>query len=124
MEKLGGYYNSDLNRFIGEKLPKIMTSIDLDLFQLKKKKKIIRFAEYKHENEKLGHQQKKALEQLGKIAKNINENTNLFDGWKVSVVLIRGNFPFNVIKVYSFIDGNECIITDENKIKSYLTIEN
>ena len=36
MEKLGNYFNSELNEYIGKNLPRIMTSIDLDLLQVKK----------------------------------------------------------------------------------------
>jgi len=123
MEKLGNYYNSDLNKHIGETLPKIMTSIDLDLLQVKQSRKIIRLAEYKHNNEKIGYQQNKAFEILGKIAKQINTNSNLFDGWKMQVCLIRGDKPYNKIQVKDYILNKNYIINDKNKIDKFLCVD-
>ena len=123
MQKLGNYYNSELNQFIGENLPKIMTSIDLDLFQVKTARKIIRFAEYKHDKESLKNQQEKALKQLAIIAKVINSNSEMFDGWTIQVVLIRGNKPFSKIMVHDFLTSKDFIFDNEKDINTFLTLE-
>ena len=123
MEKLGNYYNSDLNKHIGETLPKIMTSIDLDLLQVKQSRKIIRLAEYKHTNEKIGYQQNKTFEILGKIAKEINKNSDLFDGWKMQVCLIRGDEPYNKIKIKDYILNKDYIFENKEQIAKFLCVE-
>lgn len=123
MEKLGNYFNSELNRYIGTQLPKIMTSIDLDLLQVKASRKIVRLAEYKHKNEKLGLQQDKALKRLGKFASVINKNPILFDDWQVQVVLIRGNEPYDNISVYCYIKDKTYYLKDKKTIDKFLTLE-
>lgn len=122
MGKLNGYYNSELNQYIGESLPKIMTSIDLDLFQVKLSKKIIRFAEYKHLKEGTGYQQQKSLSILSVIAKKINENKNLFDGWTMEVNIIRGNHPFDYIEVEDLVYNKKQKIDNKKQIDDYLTL--
>lgn len=123
MEKLGNYFNSELNRYIGTKLPKIMTSIDLDLLQVKASRKIVRLAEYKHDKEGVGDQQDKALKRLGKLALVINKNPELFEGWSVQVVLIRGNEPYDNISVYCYVTDKTYYLKDKNKINKFLTLE-
>lgn len=123
MQKQGNYYNSDLNEFIGTQLPREMTSIDADLFQLKFKRKIIRIGEYKHEKEGLGVQQEKALKQLAKMAKVIKDNPDLFDGWNLQVVLVRGNKPFTNISVTDFITGNTYDLKTKEQIQAFLCVE-
>ena len=122
MEKLGNYFNSELNKYIGEELPKVMTSIDLDLFQIKIERKIIRFAEYKHDKEKIGFQQNKALQIVSKIAKQVNDNPIQFDGWKIQVLLIRGDYPYNSIEVYDFISNMTYQITEKGSINDFLCL--
>lgn len=123
MEKLGSYFNSELNKYIGENLPKIMTSIDVDLFQVKLSRKIIRFAEYKHMGEKTGVQQEKALKQLAKMADVINKNNELFEGWTMQVMIIRGNIPYDYIEITDLITGKFYKVSDKEKIDKFLTLE-
>lgn len=123
MEKLGNYFNSELNKYIGENLPKVMTSIDLDLFQVKVSRKIIRFAEYKHIKERIGYQQLKALQQLAKMAKTININKELFDGWTMQVMIIRGNVPYDYIEINDLITNKLYKISDKKIINKILTLE-
>jgi len=123
MEKQGNYFNSELNRYIGENLPKIMTSIDMDLFQVKISRKIIRFAEYKHLNEGVGKQQLKSLEILAKIAKVINANSHLFDNWKIQVMIIRGNKPYDYIEIKDLCDNCVYKVEDKKEINRFLTLE-
>jgi hypothetical protein len=123
MEKLGNYFNSELNRYIGTKLPRIMTSIDLDLLQVKASRKIVRLAEYKHDKESVGDQQDKALKILGKFASVINANPDLFEGWKVQVVLIRGNDPYDNISVYCYVTDKTYYLNDKKQINKFLTLE-
>ena len=123
MQKLGNYYNSELNEFIGENLPKIMTSIDLDLLQVKASRKIIRLAEYKHEKEGIGKQQLKAFQRLAKIAKVINKNSEMFENWTIQVCIIRGNKPYDKIKVHDLITNIEYTCKDQKKINDFLCLE-
>jgi len=123
MEKLGNYFNSELNKYIGEKLPKIMTSIDLDLFQVKKSRKIIRFAEYKHSNEKIGYQQSEALKRLAKMAIEINKNKELFEEWTMQVMIIRGNDPYDYIEITDLLTNKVYKVDDKIKINKFLTLE-
>ena len=123
MEKLGNYFNSELNEYIGKNLPRIMTSIDLDLLQVKKRRKIIRLAEYKHEREKVGKQQYDALKILADIAKKINDNPQLFDNWKLQVLIIRGNKPYDKIEIEDLITDKSHKITDKKQINEFLCLE-
>ncbi len=123
MEKLGNYFNSELNKYIGENLPRIMTSIDLDLFQVKLSRKIIRFAEYKHIGESMGEQQEKALKQLAKMADVINKNKELFDGWTMQVMIIRGNIPYDYIEITDLIMGKFYKVSVKDKINKFLMLE-
>ena len=122
MTKLGAYFNSELNQFIGENLPKIMTSIDLDLLQVKKARKIIRLAEYKHEKESIGYQQLDAFKQLAVIAKKINSHKELFNGWTLQVCIIRGNKPFDKIEVEDLIHNKKHIFKDQENINDFLCL--
>jgi len=123
MEKLGNYFNSELNKYIGENLPKIMTSIDLDLLQVKKAKKIIRFAEYKHEEEGVGYQQNESLKLMARFAKVINRHPEMFGGWKCEVCLIRGNVPYDKLTIYCFVNETTQILTNKKDIDNFLTLE-
>lgn len=122
MQKLGNYFNSELNQWIGENLPKIMTSIDLDLLQVKASRKIIRLAEYKHDKERIGQQQLKALQRLAKIAKIVNRNKTMFEGWTIQVCIIRGNKPYKKIQVHDLITDIKYNFEDSKQISDYLCV--
>ena len=113
------YYNSDLNKFIGDVLPRIMTSIDCDLFQLKKSKKILRIGEYKHEEEKLGYQQNDALKEIARLFKWAMERG--YDR-KLECVIIRSNYPFEKLTIFDFIAEKTFVVEGED-VKKYLTLE-
>jgi len=113
------YYNSDLNKFIGEVLPRIMTSIDCDLFQIKKAKKTLRTGEYKHEEENVGYQQNDALKEIARLYKWAMDNG--YDR-KLECVMIRGNYPFEKLTIFDYITGLTFIIEGED-VKKYLTLE-
>ena len=117
------YYNSDLNQYIGENLPKVMTSIDLDLLQVKKRRKIIRFAEYKHNNEQVGYQQNEALKKIADIARFVNSNSSLLDGWTIEVFLIRGNIPFDEMQVHCYVTNKDYHVVNKDKINKFLVLE-
>jgi len=113
------YYNSDLNKFIGDVLPRIMTSIDCDLLQHKKSRKILRTGEYKHEEEEVGYQQNEALREVARLYKWAMDKG--YDR-KLECVMIRGNFPFEKLTVFDYITGLTFIIKGED-VKKYLTLE-
>ena len=113
------YYNSDLNKFIGDVLPRIMTSIDVDLLQHKKAKKILRTGEYKHEGEEVGYQQNDALIEVARLYKWAMANG--YDR-KLECVMIRGNYPFEKLTIFDYITELTFIIEGE-EVKKYLTLE-
>lgn len=119
-EKSSNYYNSDLSEFIGKQCERTMTSIDVDILQIKKSKKLIRFIESKHSKEKLGYQQEQALKLISQIGKIINNNPKLFNNHKVEVYLVRGNPPYNLIEIYDFINNENFLLQTQLKIKSFL----
>ena len=113
------YFNSDLNKFIGDVLPKIMTSIDCDLLQYKKSKRILRIGEYKHNGEELGYQQNEALKEIARLFKWAMDMG--YDR-KLECVIIRGNYPFDKLEIIDFIKNNSFIVEGED-VKKYLTFE-
>lgn len=117
---MNNYYNSELSEFIGTECKKVMTSIDVDILQVKASRNILRFIESKHINEKLGDQQEKALKQLGWIARLINKNTELFSGKTMQVYLVRGNRPYDKVEIYDFVNFKWYELIEKNKIKSFL----
>lgn len=118
-----GYYNSELSEFIGKECKKIMTSIDVDILQIKSSRNIMRFIESKHLREKIGYQQEKALRTLAWVAKIVNKNPALFNGKKIEVYLVRGNKPYNEIEIYDFLTFKTYCLNDVEKIKSFLQLE-
>lgn len=116
------YYNSDLNEYIGLNLPKVMTAIDVDLLEWKHTRKIMRFVEYKHTNEKIGPNQLKALEALAEIAKVINQNSNLFDGKKMQVMIVRGDKPFKQLKITDLITDKNYVIIGKENVDDFLCV--
>lgn len=119
------YFNSDLNKFIGEECEHSMTSIDIDLAQFKKSRGIIRIAESKHLNESIGYQQNSLLEELAQIAEFINKSGYRNKDGRViqlEVDLIRGNYPYGEIQVKDYITSTTTTISGDN-VKKYLTLE-
>lgn len=119
-EKSSNYYNSDLSEYIGKQCQRTMTSIDVDILQIKKSKKLIRFIESKHSKEKLGYQQDSALKLISQIGKIINNNPKLFYNNKIEVYLVRGNPPYNNIEIYDYVKNENFILVSQDKIKSFL----
>lgn len=118
------YYNSDLNKYIGENLPKTFTSIDIDLLQIKKSKKILRIGEYKHINERVGYQQKEALKQLAYILSVANTEFKVsIDFWSVECVILRGNEPYDSLQVTDLVNDHEFTIYGNDNVNEYLSLE-
>jgi hypothetical protein len=113
------YYNSDLNKYIGEELPRIMTTINIDLAQFKKSKNILRVAEYKHKNEDIGYQQEQVLIELSKAFDFLNKNNYPI---KFECNLIKGDYPFNELSITDYITNTNYEIKD-NDVKKFLTLE-
>ena len=113
------YYNSDLNKYIGEELPRIMTTINVDLLQFKKSKNILRFSEYKHIKEDIGYQQEQVLIELAKAFDFLNKNNYPI---KFECGLIRGDYPFDELSITDYITNTNFTIKD-NDVKKYLTLE-
>jgi hypothetical protein len=117
------YFNSDLSEFIGKQCRKVMTSIDVDILQVKASRRIIRFIESKHKNEKVGDQQRKALSILGKIGRAVNKNHVLFDTWSVEVYIVRSNIPYHDVEIEDLVNFTEFKIIDVEKFKKFLEVE-
>lgn len=117
------YYNSELSEFIGTQCKRIMTSIDVDILQVKTSKNILRFIESKHINEKLGDQQEKALKTLGWLANIINKNSAMFGGKKIQVYLVRGNRPYENIEIFDFVTYKKYKISGIEKVKKFLEVD-
>jgi hypothetical protein len=117
------YYNSDLSKYIGQKLLRKFTSIDVDILQIKHSRNLLRFIESKHERESLKVQQAKALKTLAWIARTVNKNPSLFNRLKMEVYEVRGNEPYDEITVYDFITGKSYKLNDRQKIDGFLSVE-
>jgi hypothetical protein len=117
------YYNSDLSKYIGQKLLRKFTSIDVDILQIKHSRNLLRFIESKHERESLKVQQEKALKTLAWIARTVNKNPSLFNRLKMEVYEVRGNEPYNEITIYDFINGKSYKLNDRQKIDGFLSVE-
>jgi hypothetical protein len=113
------YYNSDLNKFIGDQLPRIMTSIDMDLLQFKKSKKLLRNGEYKHIGENVGYQQNEVLKEIARLYKWAMDHG--YDR-KLQCHLIKGNYPYAKLEIFDYIT-NTTYILEGDEVKKYLTIE-
>lgn len=116
------YFNCDLSEYINT-LPRVMTSIDMDIWQTKMSKQTMRFIEFKHINEKIGTQQHNSLKQLAYMARIINDNPVLFHDWEVEVMLIRGEKPFDELFIYDYVKNKNIHLTQKDEIDSFLTFE-
>ena len=125
MDQLKGvrdkYYNSDLNEYIGKKLPRVMTAIDIDLLMVKKYNKTLRVAEYKHPDEPIGKEQKWTLEFLADVFKFINNIG--YKGWTFEVYVLRGSIPFDILECYNMI-SKETTVLHGQEVDDFLTMEN
>lgn len=119
-EKDYTYYSSDLSKFIGEELSKIMTSINGDLLQFKKSKDMLRVGEYKHEGESMGYQQ---LNLLNKIEDVFEYARKGGCPTKLEVVILIGNPPFNRLIIQDLTRGICFQIEGQEEVRNYLTIE-
>jgi len=113
------YYNSDLSKFIGKECKKIMTSIDLDLWQYKKSTTVIRKGEFKHIDEDTGFQQLSLLKKQADVDRYLNKKF----GWnRFETCIIWGNYPFESIIVWDVVNDIKFeLIGDE--VKTFLTLE-
>lgn len=126
---LKNYYGSDINRFIGECLPRVMTTINIDLCQICYSEKKIRICEYKHLNEPMGKQQKNLLLFIAKcfkILNLLNKNKKQFPdiyNWTFQVLVIKGNFPFDKIEITDYLNNKIVTITDFRTICEILCMK-
>lgn len=113
------YYSSDLSKYIGKECDKVMTSINIDLAQFKKSKKILRIAEYKHENEEMKYQQNELLKELAKAFDFLNNHNYPI---KFEICIIRGNHPYSKIQIKDLLT-NTTYLVEGDAVKKYLTFE-
>jgi len=112
---VGGYYGSELNKFIDENCSHEMTAMNIDLIMYKAYKKHIRIIESKHSNETMKTGQYKLLRLLANSIRPI--------GYKFEVLIIYGNPPYDFVKIVNLCNNME---TEVNKIQliNYLNFEN
>ena len=108
-EKELRYYGSPLNKFVKERCRKNMTVINADLITWDRDKKHIRFIESKHIGEKMGYGQKALLQIMRKLFKTIS-------GYKVDVLVIRGNPPYNRASLEDIVTGKKRMVTQKELI--------
>lgn len=117
------YYNSDLNWYVGKTLPPCFTFIDMDVFSLKRDKKIMRVGEYKHSSEGMKPSQKEALERMAEFARVANKHPDLFEGWKFEVVIIRSNLPFDTATIQDLTTNKIYNTWDRNTFDKWIKYE-
>ena len=115
-EKELKYYASDLNAYIGKFLPKVMTCVNIDCVLLKKKTKQIYMIEYKHDNEKMGKQQKDVLEILAKDFNKVSSE------YKYGIFIIQSDPTFENAKIHDLIK-NKIYYVDNCQLNSFLTFK-
>ena len=113
------YYNSDLSKYIGDELPKVMTSMDIDIAQHKISKNLIRVAEYKHPGEATGSMQNRLLREIANVFRWAMDN-----GYqaKFECGIIRGEYPYESIEYEDYINNTKTVITGDD-VKNFLTLE-
>lgn len=132
--KVQKYYNSALNRYIGEELPNKMTAIDVDLLMIKRYPPsggpILRIIEYKHSGEPIGDEQGFALRKLADIFQVLNDISVPSNGsktssgnWRFGVYLLRGDPPFeNGINIFNGITQEKKHLSKE-EMDEFLLME-
>jgi len=113
-KQVGGYYGSELNKFIDENCSHEMTAMNIDLIMYKAYKRHIRIIESKHSNEMMKIGQQRLLELLAKIIKPI--------GYKFEVLIVYGNPPYDNTKIVNLTTGLETELNQQELIK-YLNFE-
>ena len=108
-EKELKYFGSPLNKFIHEKCKKDMTVINADLITYDYHTKHIRFIESKHHLEKMGTGQKILLKLMRTLFKKIS-------GYKVDVLIVRGNPPYNTAILEDLTTGKKKILNQKELI--------
>jgi hypothetical protein len=109
------YYSSDLSKWIDENCTHEMTSINLDIFQLKRSCKKSRIIESKHSQEGMKYGQREALQHLA----------NLFVRMKVKfikVYIIYGDYPYEKARIVRLSDNKEASVNQE-QLRKFLNFE-
>jgi hypothetical protein len=127
-EKDFTYTNGDLNKFIHDELPPIMTAIDVDLLQHKIRRSILRIVENKHEGERVGDLQLVALKEIADIFAFAMKKGYKMNGViaKLECHIIIGNYPFEKLDIHDLTKGIAFQIEGNKKgqeVWNYLTME-
>jgi hypothetical protein len=114
------YFGSDLNKWIHENLRKDMVVINIDCFIIDKKLRRMLLIESKYPGEKMGGGQRYALQILAKMMAHGADRSD----WKIDVVRVDGEPPYDRIEVKSFMfpKPKPDIYTGED-VKRYLELE-
>lgn len=117
-DKDKNYFSSDLSKWINENCTKEMTSINLDIFQLKKSLKRCRVIESKHDNEGMKNGQESALGFLS----NVFSMLTIPGGWEIGVYVITGNYPYNNAVIKRLSDKKTVTVNSE-QLRKFLNFE-
>lgn len=113
------YYGSPLNEFIGLHCERNHTCINIDCLQLKLRNagvdNIIRVVEYKHEHEKVGDMQLRALQTLATLFKTIRDSR-----YKFQVCVFYGNEPFQRARIKDLTNNQDFELKNQEEIKNWL----
>lgn len=117
-KSISAYWGSPLNKWIDLNCEHNFTSINIDCFQVKLEKKLMRFIEYKHINEKLQEQQGKALRLLAGLLKLLSQEN--CGGWQFQVCILQGDEPFIRAKVQDLTNNNEFELLGFQQVKDWI----
>lgn len=117
------YYNSNLNKYIGENLPKTFTLIDVDGLQYKRLTNHIRVYEYKQPKERIGRQQLIALKKLAEVFKAVDDLIYFNVGMiTLEVVIIRGGEPYDKLEISDLVNGRKFTVINKSIINDFLSM--
>jgi len=124
------YYGSDLNKYTGTSLPRVMTVNNFDLVILKRTKKIIRIIESKHIDEKLPWEQEWENQTQHELLALFAKFGHV-DGYQLEVYVVQGDPPFDAVIVYQYKTDEiqdihtyrpECFTLNNSQLKKFLKV--
>jgi hypothetical protein len=114
-DKEARYFASDINKFASLVCGKDQTIMNIDMIQYKRDLNIIRFIEYKHDNELMSNSQFEFYQKLAICLKEINDPI-------CEVISLRSDPPFQNTKFYNFVSGEYKVINQDQLI-NYLNFK-
>lgn len=115
---VGGYYGSELNKFVDENCNHEMTAMNIDLIMHKEYKKSIRIIESKRSTEGMKTGQRKLLKLLAGCQDAISAAT----GYTFEVFIIYGDPPYHTANIMRLKDDKVATV-DKNILIKFLEFE-